>query len=46
MLINIFEYVSGIYRMKRPATQHLEGYQEFTEKIARFLQRAALQALY
>ena len=32
MLIN----VSGMYRMKYPACQHL-GYGEFTEKIARLL---------
>jgi len=33
MLINIpYFNVSGICRMKYPVGQHLEGYQEFTEK--------------
>jgi len=28
--------------MKYPVAQHLEGYQEFTEKIARFMVHARL----
>ena len=33
LVVNIFQYVSGNYCMKCPAAQHLEGPQEFTEKL-------------